>query len=134
MTLLHYITSTIRQNFPELVNFDTELFFVDKAAQVSLENVVADVHELEKGMELVKKESDLRSKGQQNQFLKDFLNNSEEKLKKMKIEAKNAQLVFKECVEYFGESSRNDDANAFFSLLARFIKAFKVKAMKFFNF
>lgn len=36
------------------------------------------------------------------------------------------QDSFKECIEYFGESSRNADANAFFSLLVRFVRAFKV--------
>lgn len=124
--LLHYIVATIRQKFPDLLSFDTELFFIDKAAQVSLENVVTDVHELEKGMDVVRKEADLRGKGQPIHVLRDFLNNSEEKLKKIKQDAKIAQTVFKECVEYFGESSRNADANAFFSLLVRFTKAVKV--------
>lgn len=35
------------------------------------------------------------------------------------------KAVFKECVEYFGESARNADANAFFALMVRFTKAFK---------
>lgn len=33
VSLLHYIVGTIRQNFPELMNFDTELLYIDKAAQ-----------------------------------------------------------------------------------------------------
>lgn len=124
--LLHYIVGTIRDKFPELLSFDTELFYTDKAAQVSLENVITDVHELEKGMEMVRKEADLRGKGPYNMVVRDFLNNSEEKLKKIKNDTKTAETIFKECVEYFGESSRNADANAFFSLLVRFTKAFKV--------
>lgn len=124
--LLHYIVATVRQKFPELLVFDNELFYVDKAAQVSLENVITDVAELERGMDVVRKETDLRGKGQYNHVLKDFLNNSEESLRKMKHEAKQAQSLFKECVEYFGESARTADANAFFSLLVRFTKAFKV--------
>lgn len=129
--LLHYIVATIRQKFPELLNFDSELFCIDKASQVSLENVMTDVVELEKGMDVVRKEVELRGKGNssssfQNHVLKDFLNNSEEKLKKIRTDSKNAQEAFKECIEFFGESSRNADANAFFSLLVRFVKAFKV--------
>lgn len=127
--LLHYIVATIRQKFPDLLDFNTELFYIDKAAQVSLENVVADVHELEKGMENVRKEADVRNKGANNHVLKDFLINSEEKVRKMKQEAKTAQDGFKECVEYFGESSRNTDANAFFSLLVRFTRAVKVSSL-----
>ncbi|KAL9905430.1 formin-like protein isoform X2 [Glossina fuscipes] len=125
LSLLHYIVATIRQKFPELLSFETELFCTDKASQVSLENIVTDVHDLEKGMDLVKKEAELRVKGVQTHILRDFLNNSEDKLKKIKIELKNAQEAFKECVEYFGESSRNADAAAFFALIVRFTRAFK---------
>ncbi|XP_036325577.1 formin-like protein isoform X5 [Rhagoletis pomonella] len=125
-SLLHYIVATIRQKFPELLNFDTELYCTDKASQVSLENIVTDVHDLEKGMELVKKEAEQRVKGAQTHILRDFLNNSEDKLKKIKMELKNAQDAFKECVEYFGESSRNADAAAFFALIVRFTRAFKL--------
>jgi formic-like protein len=56
ISLLHYIVATIRQNFTDLLNFDSELFCIDKASQVSLENVITDVNELEKGMEVVRKE------------------------------------------------------------------------------
>ncbi|XP_053683653.1 formin-like protein [Sabethes cyaneus] len=125
MSLMHYIVATVRQKFPELLNFDSELFCIDKAAQVSLEILITDVSELEKGMEAVRKEADLRGKGTHNHVLRDFLNNSEEKLKKIRTDCKTAQDSFKECIEYFGESSRSSDANAFFSLLVRFVRAFK---------
>lgn len=92
MSLMHYIVATIRQKFPELMNFDTELFCIDKAAQVSLEMLISDVNELEKGMEAVRKEADLRGKGVQSHVLRDFLGNSEEKLKKIKSECKTAQV------------------------------------------
>jgi hypothetical protein len=127
MSLLHYIVSIVRQNYTDLINFDHELICVEKASQVSLENVFIDVAELEKGMEIVRKEIDLRGKGVQNHILKDFLNNSEEKLKKIRADSKCAQDAFKECLEYYGESSRNSDATAFFSLIVRFIKSFKVR-------
>lgn len=95
---------------------------------VSLENINADMENLEKGMELIRKEAEQRSKNSAgpNIILKDFLQNSEDKLRKLKAEAKTAQESFKECVEYFGESHRTVDANTFFNLIVRFIKAFKV--------
>lgn len=127
ISLLHYIVATIRQNFPDLLNFDSELFSIDKASQVSLENVITDVSELEKGMDVVRKEVEQRGKNTQNLVLKDFLANSEDKLRKISVDTKVAQQNFKECLEFFGESSRNPDANAFFSLLVRFVKAFKVR-------
>lgn len=125
MSLLHYVVVTIRERFPHLLDFDTELNGIDKAAQVTLETVMADMNDLDKGMEAVKKE--VLGKGTTtNPALKDFLNNSEEKLKKMKQQAKTAQDTFKDCVEYFGESPKNTDANAFFTLIVRFNKEFQV--------
>lgn len=93
---------------------------------VSLENITTDVHELEKGMDLVRKEFELRGKEKHNTVLRDFLNNSEEKLRRLKSDARTAGEAFRECVEFFGESPRQADANTFFSLLVRFARAFKV--------
>ncbi|KRT86828.1 hypothetical protein AMK59_639, partial [Oryctes borbonicus] len=126
MCLLHYIVATIRQKFPELINFDSDLLYIEKAAVVSLENIITDVQELEKGMDAVRKEADIRGKGSQSLVLRDFLANAEDKLKKLKSDVKTAQDTFRECVEYFAESPRTTDANSFFSLLVRFTKSFKV--------
>ncbi|XP_014471832.1 PREDICTED: formin-like protein CG32138 isoform X2 [Dinoponera quadriceps] len=125
MCLLHYIVATVRVKFPELINFESELMYIDKAATVSLENITTDVHELEKGMDLVRKEFELRGKEKHNTVLRDFLNNSEEKLRRLKLDARTAGEAFRECVEFFGESPRQADANTFFSLLVRFARAFK---------
>ena len=130
LCLLHYIVDTIDKKMPELANFDGELRFIEKASTVSLENVMTDVGELEKGMELTRKEFELRKdfkdQDKQNVVLKDFLGNAEEKLRRLRCESKAAQDAFHECVEFFGESPRQTDANAFFGLFARFIKTYKV--------
>ncbi|XP_043271728.1 formin-like protein isoform X2 [Venturia canescens] len=125
MCLLHYIVATIRLKFPEIINFESELMYIDKAATVSIENITTDVHELEKGMDQVRKEFELRGKEKHNTVLRDFLNNSEEKLRRLKSDARTAGEAFRECVEFFGESPRQADANTFFSLLVRFARAFK---------
>ncbi|XP_022814238.1 formin-like protein CG32138 isoform X2 [Spodoptera litura] len=126
ISLLHYIVATIRQNFPELMNFDTELLYIDKAAQVSLENVAGDVSELERGMELVRREAEARDcLRSAPHVLRDFLANASDKLRRLRGETKHAQDSFASCVEYFGEAPRGCDANAFFSLLVRFTRAFK---------
>ena len=126
MCLMHYLAATIRQKFPELLTFDSELLYIDKAALVSMENLVADIHELEKGMDQVRKEFELRSKSGQSAVLRDFLSNSEDKLRRLQNDIRSAQDSFRECVEYFGESARSTDANTFFALLVRFARAFKV--------
>lgn len=133
MSLLHYVVATVRQKFPQLLDFENELTSIEKASQVTLEIVLADFHEMEKGMELVKKEVAAINKGNmpQNPVLKDFLANNEEKFNKMRQQTKTAEDAFKDCVEYFGESRKNTDANAFFTLIVRFIKEFKVNFCKF---
>lgn len=91
---------------------------------------MTDVAELSKGMELTRKEFELRKDfkdDKQNTVLKDFLGNAEEKLRRLRVEAKAAQDAFVECVEYFGESQT--DAHAFFGLFARFIKTYKVNLL-----
>ncbi|XP_030750923.1 formin-like protein isoform X2 [Sitophilus oryzae] len=125
LCLLHYIVATIRQKFSDLLTFDSELHYIEKAAVVSLENISTDVHELEKGMEAVRKEAEIRGRGNHSLVVRDFLANAEDKLRRLKSDAKMAQEAFRECVEYFAESPRTTDANSFFSLLVRFVKAFK---------
>lgn len=88
------------------------------------------MHELEKGMDLVRKEFELRGKEKHNTVLRDFLNNSEEKLRRLRSDARASGDAFRECVEFFGESPRQADANTFFSLIVRFARAFKVGPKK----
>lgn len=82
-------------------------------------------------MDIVRKESEIRKDSMNKNHpsvLRDFLNNSEEKLRRLKNDTKVSQDSFRECVEYFGESPKMTDANAFFSMLVRFTKAFKVSS------
>lgn len=94
---------------------------------VSLEIVVSDVAELEKGMDIVRRELKERSAVTAT-VLSDFLANSEDKLKRLKADTRLAQDNLKECLEFFGESPRTSDASTFFSVFVRFIRAFKVTA------
>merc|ERR1719391_1841047 len=88
---------------------------------------MTDVNELEKGMKLTLRELEARqnapsnaSKTQRNIALKDFCDNANEQLKKLKVDANNAKASFIDCLEHFGEDSKTLDANAFFAILVRF--------------
>ena len=59
---------------------------------VSLDNVIIDINELERGMELTKREYEARKDRDPPVILKDFLNNSEDKMKKLKTDSKSAQV------------------------------------------
>ena len=60
--IVHYLASVVEQKYPDLKSFYTELSFLEKASQFSLENIMTDVVELERGMELTKRELENRLK------------------------------------------------------------------------
>ena len=102
---------------------------------------ISDVRELEKGMDLTKRELENRlsapintsaSKEQQklktfqNQSLQEFADRARDLVSKMRSDVNNAQTAFKDCVEYFGEDTKASDCNAFFGYLVRFMSTWKV--------
>lgn len=126
-TLLHYIVSTIQEKFSDLINFNSELTFIDKAATVSLENVQFDMNELDKGMKACRKEYEIRIESKQDiQILRDFKQKAETQFQDLQSKYKSSQELFSQCVEYFGEAPRTQSPNTFFSIFVKFIKAFYV--------
>ncbi|MEQ2187997.1 hypothetical protein GOODEAATRI_010443, partial [Goodea atripinnis] len=123
MTLLHYIALIVKEKYPELANFYNELHFVNKAAAVSLENVLLDVRELSKGMELIRRECSLHD----HPVLKGFVQASDPQLDKLQRDAKTAEEAFNSVVSYFGESAKTTPPSVFFPVFVRFIKAYKVR-------
>ncbi|XP_055038174.2 formin-like protein 1 isoform X2 [Misgurnus anguillicaudatus] len=122
-TLLHFIVAIIQEKYPHLQNFHTELQFLDKAALVSLESIVADVRSLEKGMEMVRKEFNQQK---DNVVLTDFLTKNSDLLDSVVQDGKTSQEVYHSVVEYFGENPKTTPPSAFFPVFARFIKAYKL--------
>ncbi|XP_033103480.1 formin-like protein 2 isoform X3 [Anneissia japonica] len=122
MTLLHFIVETIDQRFPELPGFTTDLQYVQKASAVSLDNLKADIHQLKQGMQECKREFAVNS---ENSLLRDFLINSEEKLKKIEIEGNKATEAYSEVVVYFGENPKMCPPTEFFPMFSRFASAYK---------
>ncbi|CAM4678992.1 unnamed protein product [Leuciscus chuanchicus] len=121
MTLLHYIALVVKEKYPELATFYNELHFVDKAAAVSLENVLLDVKELGKGMDLVRRECSLHD----HAILKSFHQTSDTQLDKLQKDAKTAEEAFNNVVNYFGESPKTTPPSVFFPVFVRFIRAYK---------
>uniref|UniRef100_A0A3P8VBK1 Formin-like 3 n=1 Tax=Cynoglossus semilaevis TaxID=244447 RepID=A0A3P8VBK1_CYNSE len=121
MTLLNYIALIVKEKYPELANFYNELHFVEKAAAVSLENVLLDVKELGKGMDLIRRECSLHD----HSVLKGFIQGSDGQLDKLQKDAKAAEEAFNNVVNYFGESAKTTPPSVFFPVFVRFIKAYK---------
>ncbi|KAJ8365998.1 hypothetical protein SKAU_G00148290 [Synaphobranchus kaupii] len=90
-TLLHFIANIIQKKYPELATFHSELRFVDKAGQVSLDSILQDVRSLEKGMEVARKEFLVQD---DNLVLKDFIKNSSEMLDSLIKDGRTAQEAY----------------------------------------
>ncbi|XP_027700226.1 formin-like protein 3 isoform X1 [Vombatus ursinus] len=121
LTLLHFIALTVKEKYPELAGFWHELHFVEKAAAVSLENVLLDVKELGRGMELIRRECSLHD----NSVLRNFLNANEGKLDKLQRDARTAEEAYNAVVRYFGESPKTTPPSVFFPVFVRFIRSYK---------
>uniref|UniRef100_A0A3Q1ENZ3 Formin-like 2a n=1 Tax=Acanthochromis polyacanthus TaxID=80966 RepID=A0A3Q1ENZ3_9TELE len=122
ITLLHYIANVVKEKYTQVSLFYNELHYVEKAAAVSLENVLLDVKELQRGMELTKREYSMHG---HNTMLKDFITHNESKLKKLQDDAKIAQDAFDEAVKFFGENSKTTPPSVFFPVFVRFVKAYR---------
>uniref|UniRef100_A0A3B3BKQ5 Formin-like 2b n=1 Tax=Oryzias melastigma TaxID=30732 RepID=A0A3B3BKQ5_ORYME len=121
-TLLHYISNVVREKYQTVSLFYNELHYVDKAAAVSLENVLCDVKELQRGMELTWREFSVSH----NATLKDFISRNESRLTKLQEDARIAQDAFEDAVKFFGESSKTMPPSVFFPIFVRFIKAYRL--------
>uniref|UniRef100_A0A3P8NLY5 Formin-like 1a n=1 Tax=Astatotilapia calliptera TaxID=8154 RepID=A0A3P8NLY5_ASTCA len=122
-TLLHFITNIIQEKYPDLVNFHTELHFVDKAGLVSLDSILQDIRSLERGMEMTKKEFLVQD---DSPVLKEFIKTNSEQLDTLIKDSKTAQEAYGSVVEYFGENPKTTQPSMFFPMFGRFIKAYKV--------
>lgn len=67
--------------------------FSSLCSSVSLENVLLDVKELQRGMDLTRREYSMHG---HNTLLKDFIQQNENKLKKLQDDAKIAQVLVTE--------------------------------------
>ncbi|KAM4691936.1 formin-like protein 1 [Rhinophrynus dorsalis] len=121
-TLLHYLVRVINEKYPQLSTFHSDLHFLDKAATVSLDAVMADVRFLQAGMEQTQKEF---TKQDDCVALKEFLKSNMDVMKRLSDDAKTAQEAYDIAVGYFGENSKTTPPSSFFPIFVRFIKGYK---------
>lgn len=129
-TIVHYIVDVVNSKYPDLKGFESELKYIEKAAQFSLENIMTDVAEPSKGMNLTLRELNARQntpgvKTQRTVALKDFCDNAGSQLEKLKTDADNAKAAFIDCLENYGEDTKMVDTTNFFAILVRFSASWK---------
>lgn len=92
---------------------------------VNMETINADVKELDS--KYTKAVAEQERKGEENcpQALNIFLVNVKSKIQILREGLKLAHDAFIECAEFYGETTRNIQANAFFTRIASFLKHFE---------
>ncbi|XP_043938130.1 formin-like protein 3 [Protopterus annectens] len=121
MTLLHYIAIIVKEKYPDISTFWNELHYIEKAAAVSLENVLLDVKELWRGLDLIRRECSQHD----HSMLRGFVSSNEGRLEKLQKDAKTAEEAYNAVVSYFGENPKTTPPSAFFPIFVRFVKSYK---------
>lgn len=119
--LLHYICSVVQSYYPEYQDYYSELRYVDQASKVSLDQVLQEVTDIRKGLDLTTKEYE----NHQNPVLKEFLQKAGDKVQRLIEDADVAQEAYRNVVQYFGETQKTMPPEQFFPIFQRFIQAYK---------
>uniref|UniRef100_S4RZA3 FH2 domain-containing protein n=1 Tax=Petromyzon marinus TaxID=7757 RepID=S4RZA3_PETMA len=91
-------------------------------AAVSMDSVMQDVRELQRGMETTKREAALH---ESNVGLRRFIEANDDTLSRLVGDANTAKDAFQVAVEYFGETPKTMPPSNFFPVFSRFVNAFK---------
>ncbi|CAI4230509.1 unnamed protein product [Auanema sp. JU1783] len=124
LTLLHLVVDSVQKSFPELLAFGEQLKFADKAAGVQWDSVMSDMKELEQRFETAKKEKALKGVDCPPTLDK-FIEDRKEAMIQLIEHSKLAAKTYECCVEFYGESAKVMQPNAFFGKLASFVVNFK---------
>uniref|UniRef100_A0A8D0E4N6 Diaphanous related formin 1 n=1 Tax=Salvator merianae TaxID=96440 RepID=A0A8D0E4N6_SALMN len=126
MTLLHFLAETCEMQHPEVLKFPDELIHVEKAHQVSAEN-------LRKSLDLMKKQiSDLRrnvdnwpsTTDEKDKFSYSFVKEAEEQYEKLRMMHSNMENLYRELGHYFLFDTNKISIEEFFTDLYNFRNMF----------
>ncbi|CAF4043237.1 unnamed protein product, partial [Adineta steineri] len=110
LTLLHFIVQTIKERFSDVKRFGTHLQAVEKAAQVSLQNIQIDVENLTCGLDNAKNELVIyqTTKNVETRPSEEFLNIAQDKIDRLVKDPKSAQDSLNQCVESFAHHENEE--------------------------
>eukprot|EP00800_Vazella_pourtalesii_P022662 TRINITY_DN893_c0_g1_i9.p1 TRINITY_DN893_c0_g1~~TRINITY_DN893_c0_g1_i9.p1 ORF type:complete len:728 (-),score=213.54 TRINITY_DN893_c0_g1_i9:168-2351(-) len=116
-SLLHYIAKTVKERNSEYASFVTEMRYLQKASDVIMDGLDADIQDLMKQCNRAIKEF---VDDKQNKVLKEFLIVNEPKVKKLSEDYKLAKTTYLKCGKYLGEDSSCLKSNTMFQQLNKF--------------
>ncbi|KAF6027251.1 FMNL2 [Bugula neritina] len=131
-SLLHYIAATVTAKYPQVESFPKDLISLDKASSIAVDQLQADIAELEKGMALVTKEYQTRSAKniltRAATVLGEFIDRTEGIIHSIKKEFEEAKEAYEKAVTYYGEQPSQTSPQTFFGTFLRFISSYKKAA------
>ena len=131
--LVNYLVDIVNTQFPDIKGFESELKSIEKASQLSLESIDNEVNQMNVKMTLVKSELENRQKNSEDMnnsgtsALKEFYENGNGLMIKLKEDADKSEAAFYECLEHFGEGKPTKDETPiiFFDNLNKFCESWE---------
>jgi len=120
-TLLHYIVNVLDSYYPDAKCFYNELRYVDRACKASFENILSDVNQIKRGMQMTEKQFEVSG----DEILKKFISTNRSKVDKIIQDTETAKEAYENVVKYFGETPKTMPPETFFPMVSRFIEAYK---------
>ncbi|XP_071951717.1 protein diaphanous homolog 2-like isoform X2 [Antedon mediterranea] len=129
-TLMHFLAEAVSAKYPDVAGFAEELSQVDKAARVSEDNVIKNLHSMEKSIKELEK--DLKAfkapKEGTDKFkdvMSEFLGKAKSEHDTLKIMSEKMHKLFKQLGEYYSFDTSKKNFEDFFGDLKKFLEEYK---------
>ncbi|XP_062986128.1 protein diaphanous homolog 1 [Elgaria multicarinata webbii] len=134
LTLLHFLAGTCELQHPEVLKFPDELIHVEKACQVSAENLRKSLDLMKKQISDVKRDIDnfpstTEEKDKFVEKMNSFVKEAQEQYEKLRMMHSNMENLYKELGQYFLFDPNKMSIEEFFTNLSNFRSMF-VQAVK----
>nr|XP_008107214.1 PREDICTED: protein diaphanous homolog 1 isoform X2 [Anolis carolinensis] len=134
LTLLHFLVETCEQQYPDVLKFPDELIHVEKACQVSAENLRKNLDQMKKQISDVQRDVDsfpsaTEEKDKFVEKMTSFVKEAQEQYEKLRMMHSNMENLYKELGQYFLFNTNKVSIEDFFTDLHNFRNMF-VQALK----
>ncbi|KAG0377050.1 hypothetical protein BGX24_006792 [Mortierella sp. AD032] len=133
MTLLHFLTSITESTLPDLLQYQEEIRSCGEACRVSLPELMSDFNMIKSKLEDIKAE--LRShypEGRQSnpddrfhEVMTPFIASVEAEFAVTKVAMAEQDVLYKECVKFYGEDPVSMKPDEFFGIFKTFTSSFE---------
>lgn len=129
LTMLHFVADACEQQYPEVLKFPDELIHVEKASQVSAENLRKNLDQMKKQISDVERDiekfpSPTDEKDKFVEKMTSFVKDTQEQYEKLRMMHSNMENLYKELGQYFLFDSNKVAIEEFFTDLRNFRNLF----------